>query len=47
MGLPAYLDQKAGSQTILPYVSFGTYQDMSFAAYPTVEWYRVGTAKAD
>ena len=45
-GLPAYLDAKAGSLTILPQMAFAGYESTSFN-YPSLTNYRTGAAKAD
>ncbi|MFN0103325.1 MAG: TonB-dependent receptor domain-containing protein [Bryobacteraceae bacterium] len=45
-GLPAYLDAKAASQTILPRMSFAGYEPISFN-YPTETNFRTSAAKAD
>ena len=45
-GLPAYLDEKAGGQHILPIVNISGYNSIS-TTYPVVTAYRTTSAKAD
>jgi hypothetical protein len=45
-GLPAYLDQKAGDQHILPVVNISGYNSIS-TTYPVVTAYRTASMKAD
>jgi hypothetical protein len=46
VGLPAYLDERAGAQTILPQMTVGGYETFS-RGYPTVTSFRSLTGKAD
>ncbi len=46
VGLPAYLDSRAGAQTILPQMTVSGYETFS-RAYPTVTNFRSLTGKAD
>jgi hypothetical protein len=46
VGLPAYLDQKAGDQHIMPVMSFSGYNTIS-TTYPVVTHYRTTSGKAD
>jgi hypothetical protein len=46
VGLPSYMDQKAGSQTIVPQMSFAGYRSMG-RAYPSTTHFRTLTARAD
>ncbi len=45
-GLPAYLDQKAGDQHILPIVNISGYNSIS-TTFPVITAYRTGSLKAD
>ncbi len=47
VGLPKYLDQKAGDQHILPFLDFSTYQDIGRGGVPVFTRYRLLTSKAD
>ena len=47
VGLPTYLDQKAGDQHILPNMSFSGYEAVPGVTYPARTWYRVFSGKAD
>ncbi len=47
VGLPKYLDQKAGDRHILPFLDFNTYQDIGRGGVPTFTRYRLLTSKAD
>lgn len=46
VGLPAYLDAKAGDQHVLPQMSVGGYEAMGWT-YPAYTWFRSTTLKAD
>jgi hypothetical protein len=47
VGLPAYLDARAGDRTMLPYMDVSGYNSMSFSSYPTVTRYLTKAAKTD
>ncbi|MGH9657884.1 MAG: TonB-dependent receptor domain-containing protein, partial [Bryobacteraceae bacterium] len=47
VGLPAYLDQKAGDKHILPFLDFDGYQDIGRGGIPTFTRYRILSGKAD
>jgi hypothetical protein len=48
VGLPKYLDDKAGDQHILPNMAFDGYESVSGnTGYPTLAWYRVFSGKVD
>ncbi|MBI3472937.1 MAG: carboxypeptidase regulatory-like domain-containing protein [Candidatus Solibacter usitatus] len=49
VGLPQYLDVKAGGQHILPFIDFsdGSYQDIGRGGVPTYTRYRTLSGKAD
>ena len=47
VGLPAYLDQHAGSEYILPYMQFSGYESLSRNGYPSYTRYRMLTGKFD
>jgi hypothetical protein len=47
VGLPKYLDEKAGDQHILPNMSFDGYEAISGNSFPTRPWYRVFSGKVD
>ncbi len=47
LGFPAYLDQKAGDQQILPFLDFDAYQDIGRGGIPTFTRSRMLTAKSD
>ncbi|MBI4875214.1 MAG: carboxypeptidase regulatory-like domain-containing protein [Acidobacteria bacterium] len=46
VGLPAYMDQRAGAQTILPVMNFSGYRSVS-VTYPSFTHFRTLTGKAD
>jgi hypothetical protein len=47
LGLPVYMDQKAGDLTMLPQMAISGYTTISPAGYPTWTRYRQMTAKAE
>ncbi len=47
VGLPAYMNQKAGDQHILPQMNFNGYQSLSRGGVPTFTRYRLLTGKVD
>ncbi|MEO7651467.1 MAG: hypothetical protein ABIZ80_13460, partial [Bryobacteraceae bacterium] len=47
VGLPAYMDQKAGEQTLLPSMAAAGYARLGRAGYPTLTQYRMLFGKAD
>lgn len=47
VGLPKYLDDKAGDQHILPTMSFAGYEPLVNVGFPVRPWYRIFSGKVD
>ncbi|MBM3737441.1 MAG: TonB-dependent receptor [Acidobacteria bacterium] len=47
VGLPKYLDEKAGAETILPNMTFDGYEALAGVSFPVRPWYRVFSGKVD
>ncbi len=47
VGLPTYMDEKAGKQTVLPQMFFAGYASFDRGSYPAREFFRTVAARAD